>query len=320
MRAPLLALGLLLAPAPAQQASDDMAWAKDDWAAARRHYEQAETLLAGMALTQRRLQRTTSRTMLRWHEYVYGHLYDSPQGALLEARDLAFLRPKLQLCKLDPRQIDKPRRPVIYKVAAVVIGKTDLSYQEDGQIRRERNELDAAERARYRATWRQAMAILEHEASYAVDIVTDWVELDEVTLTGLTDSDFKGVVRSRHLDPARLVPQQGELFARLVKTHDCIVFVWDRGKAARSFGGGAIRLPGKSGRLPLRGSIRSMPPRAGTCIHEFLHVLGRKAGLPPVFGPRGNWLQAFAAAKDASDWYLHLIRQIKDWRKTKYLR
>ena len=81
-------------------------------------------------------------------------------------------------------------------------------------------------------------------------------------------------------------------------------------------------LPFKKGRLPRRGSIKSMPTRPATCVHEFLHSIERQVAIPLVHGPRGNWLQVFHEnnIRSGTDWNIHLIRSVKDWRKTKYLR
>jgi len=227
-----------------------------------------------------------------------------------------FLEAKIALCTAPPAD----SRPVVLKVAAIVVRHTDIEWQDTSGKHHEKNDLDDKELGTYRMAWRIAMDAVGHYSGGRVRVETDWHDLTDVTVTGLTSDTYKGLFPTRHLDPTMLVPAQDEMFKKLVKDHDWIVFVWDRGRAAMSFGGGPIQLPFKSGRLPLRGAIRSMPPSAGTCVHEFLHSVERRVSVPRVHGPRGDWMVEFDASsvEDGTDWLLHVLRSVENWRKVRY--
>ncbi|MFT5288244.1 MAG: tetratricopeptide (TPR) repeat protein [Planctomycetota bacterium] len=298
-------------------ARGDRAYYEGDKQAALEHYLRAQEGLQAFASNKGRYERVVPRSQRIWHEYTYEHLYDSHDAGFLSQQDLSFLKVKIELCTRE----ESERRPVIYKAVALIIRETDIEWTNQEGEQGEQSTLDDEELLVHKIAWKIAMDAVAHYSAGRVRVETEWIELEGATLTGLTSSNYRSLVSTRHLDPSKIVPAQDELFKRVVRDHDYIAFVWDRGRSAQAFGGGPILLPYKGGRLELRGSVKNMPSRAVVCLHEFMHSIERRVEIPRVHGPRGNWLHVFkeAGVQDATDWYIHLIRSVGSWKKAKYL-
>jgi tetratricopeptide (TPR) repeat protein len=298
-------------------AMGDRAYYEGDKPAALEHYLRAQEDLEAFASNKGRYDRVVPRSQRIWHAYTYEHLYDTSDAGFLSQQDLSFLKAKIELCTLEESQA----KPVIYKAVALIIRETDIEWTDQEGDQHEQNTLDDDELLTHKIAWKIAMDAVAHYSGDRVRVETDWIQLDGATLTGLTSSNYRSLISTRHLDPSMIAPAQDDIFKRVVHDYDYIAFVWDRGDSAQAFGGGPIQLPYKGGRLELRGSVKSMPTRAVTCLHEFMHSIERRVEIPRVHGPRGNWLHVFeeAGVHDATDWYIHLIRSVGSWKKAKYL-
>ena len=238
-------------------------------------------------------------------EYTYLRLALSPYGRLRQ--DLlvrSFLLPKMEGCK----PVKRPRKkPVVYRVAAFVIRKTDLSYRDQGEERHEAATLDDDEVAAYKRAWRFAMDAVRAYAKGRFEVETTWFELDGATLRGVTQRSWKGLVQQRHLDPKKIEPRPDKLFKRATRHNDCVIFVWPRGKAAAAFGGGRIRLPCRNADLAVRGGVLSISTDPRICLHEFLHTIEENVGPLRAHGPKGRDLELFATQDihDEVEWYAY---------------
>ncbi len=322
--AALLFAGVL--PITAQEASEDAirtataagdeAFERGDFDDARTHYRAALDAFEDLAAEASTDQPEDELTAIE-QAYTYRQLYRSEYGRLRQRLvSIPFLTGKLSAC--EPSTGDAE---VTYRIAVFVVLDTDLDYHVDGEKRHERAHLDDAELSRYRFAWGVAARAADHWAGTRVRFESRWIELEGVTLRGLTERAWNGgLLNQRHLDPARLDPLPDETFARIVPEVDCVAFVWPRGEAASTYGGGPIELPGPAGPLAVRGGIRSLSPYPSVCLHELLHNVESRAAIPRVHGPPTDAQRVFARhdIRDELDWYAHLLRSVPDWEQARF--
>lgn len=301
----------------------DAAYLQKDNKKALEHYRKAQDsyrLLPPIDAQDQKAWITELRPLME--EYTTFKLYDTPDGKKrYDHLDRTFLKPKIDLASSP---LPSPADRVLYRVAGLVVRRTDLTFVNDKGLRqREQNVLTDSALESYQRGWRFAMDAVQLHSAGKFRVETTWFDLEKATLTGLTDDLWKGIVKTRHLDPTKIEPSQHELFARVVREHDMVVFVWPRGEAARAYGGGPIVLPHPNIKLPERGCIRSLDPWAATCLHEFLHNVEGKVSLAPVHGVRGGDWKRLAPGfrgEDEVDWLVYLIKSVGDWKRVKYLR
>lgn len=254
------------------------------------------------------------------NSYTYFQLSRSEYGRMRkEFLVPTFLEPKLAICET---KVPDNVQPVTYRVTAFIIPNTDLTYRDkDGTEFHEKRELSESEIWEYKVAWGFATNALRAYSEFQVNVKTTYQRLEGATLTGLKQRVWNNLVEQRHLDPAKIVPAQDEAFKRAVEESDCIIFIWPRGEAAKTYGGGTIDLPLSDGtKLDRRGGILSISPRISTCLHELLHTVERRIEIEPVHGPKGLAMKRFQdlGVEDEIQWYRHLIQSIDSWEKVRY--
>ena len=287
---------------------------------AKTSYQKAKAIYTTLPSDDRRRKQWMQRIQPLMQEYSYYKLYADEDGW----KRHHYLTASFLLQKLDllSSEVPKPAGAIHYRVAVLVIRKTKLTFQEsDGVFRSETNLLDDRELDAYRKAWRFSTDAIQYYSRGQLVISSQWIDLPEATLTRLKSSQYKGLLDVRHLDPAAIVPRQDNLFKKLVRRFDCVVFVWDRGTAAKAFGGGPVALPYEDRTLPKRGGILSMPKTSTLCMHEFLHNMTPREGIPSVHGIRGEWQQQLPQFRGNTEgqWYCFLTANISDWRPYKYI-
>jgi len=292
---------------------------------AYRQYKKAKTFYT-LIPVRKKLQKSWEYNVKKvkggaWlQEYTYNKLYYRPGGYHHRIYMVkTFLNEKI---KLSTQQLPL-NNPVVYRVAAVVVRKTDLSYIDLKRKKRyEKKMLREEKLQNYKNSWTFVEDTFLFHSRGKFKIKTDWIDLKKAVLTGLKQRVWKGIIPTRHLDPAKIrIPDRDALFEKLANTYDAFVFIWPRGKAARAYGGGFCRLPHSRKRLPVRGCVRSLAANPNTDLHEFLHTLKGSVKYAPVHGPKGKSLTKTRDFKgrDEVDWYCYLIEKVKDWRKAKFL-
>jgi hypothetical protein len=222
---------------------------------------------------------------------------------------------KLRLCDPLPRRQDA----VVLRMAILVVRETDLSFREGGELRHEARRLSDAELAQYRAAWRFAMDGVQLFSAGGVVVESEWIELDGVKLTGLTDTLWKGLVPQRHLDPTRLVPLPEATFRKVARG------IRRRGlRLAPRRGGPRVR----RGPHAASAAARAVAARAcGRPEHardaRELHSrappqLRGKTNLLPVHGPRDPRDFARLGIRDEVEWYEHSLRKLSSYRGLRF--
>jgi hypothetical protein len=214
------------------------------------------------------------------------------------------------------------QQTAVLQVAILIIHNTDFPYVVSNKTLIEQCTLDNSDWERRRKAWIFASDAMEMYSGGKIKINTTYIDLPDVTVTKVDESDWKGLVHVRHLAPSGLVPSQSSLYEGLVNKYDIIIFAWNGGAGAFAFGGGAVQLPGINGLLPARGCIKRMPTDPMNLTHEFLHNLEGRAFQDRVHGPlQPPWdVQAGQYhLTDEIDWYAHILSEIKNPESAKYL-
>jgi tetratricopeptide (TPR) repeat protein len=298
----------------------DAAYLNNDRATALGFYQQALNAYQKIPVSATEQAAFIATKRRVFNEYTYNILYDVPDG-YKKARllDPTFLKAKILMCQ----DAVEEKNPVVYKMAALIVRNTDVTYEERGRRKTEKNVLNENELLQYQQTWRFAMDAVHVATQGKLKVETTWIDLPGVTLKGLDDQVWGGLVHVRWLDPAKLQPSQDELFKKLVTQYDGFVFVWDRGQSALAYGSGPKSLPYKDRPLPVRGLIKSMPTSSVNSLHEFLHNMNRatRSSSHGIRGERSKVAQEYQArgVTDQMDWYLHMLSSTKDWQKALFV-
>ncbi|MAG57688.1 MAG: hypothetical protein CMJ83_15465 [Planctomycetes bacterium] len=300
-------------------ARGDAAYLAGDRAKSHAFYEQADAYLRTIPSTLAGLERMASRGRRYWHDYTTEHLYDQPGGDVLYARARSFLEAKLAISgPLPPRA----RGHTLLRFAALIIRRTDAEIEIGGEPVHDVQELDDTELQVFKDAWRMAMDTVYVYSRGRCSVETTWIDLPYATVSGLVAHTHLGMVPTRRLDPRRVTPPLDKVYKDVVYRHDGVVFVWDGGRIAKSFGGGPLLLPYRGGRLPKRSGIRRMPREPGGCLHEFMHNVNRHPSLPSVHGPPGSWHHIFTreGIQDPISWYDYMLRKVTHWKRLRYVR